>query len=80
MLILTRQAGEGIVLEVPGVGQVLIVVGWKQSHQRSQVQLGIQAPREVLVERGELREKRERDATQKHELAQARPEPLMETT
>jgi len=52
MLILTRKIGESIMIGDDVVVQVMDVQG-------RQVRIGVAAPREVLVDRAEIREKRE---------------------
>ena len=53
MLVLSRRVGETI--ELPEVGVVVQVVGIK----KSKIQLGIEAPREITVSRGELPRRRQ---------------------
>lgn len=51
MLILTRREGESIILSIPGSDQQIEV---RVMETGSQVKLGIDAPREVVVLRKEL--------------------------
>jgi carbon storage regulator len=51
MLILTRREGESIIISIPGSDQQIEV---RVMETGSQVKLGIDAPREVVVLRKEL--------------------------
>jgi carbon storage regulator CsrA len=66
MLVLSRKIGESI--ELPGLGVVVRVLDLK----KSRIEIGIDAPRDVAITRGELSDPAEKSVAKK-QLAKPRP-------
>jgi carbon storage regulator len=69
MLILTRRAGETLVIG-EGASQITVTVMAVKGHQ---VRLGVHAPKNVQVDREEIRERKERDEHAARILATGQP-------